>query len=409
MLAYLHDRQVMTDKREPREIPFHLPTGVWALSSPGSPRSGVVRCRARGGVCLLGLVLPNGSGCGFFAFPCGLDWLVSQAADAFPEMREMSPDEQNDYYLNGIFADAAAAATVPDLIAVGTSWRPDVIVRDYWEYGGFVAAEHLAVPHATVGLGTFIPQGFLATQIGAPLARLCQVYSVAFAPPLGNLFKYLYLHFAPPSYLPAQETVPVAHALRPLVFDRTGVEQLPRWAEQLSAHPRVYATLGTVYNKTPGVFEMILEGLRDEPLNLILTIGRDRDPAHFGRQLDNVHIERYIPQTLLLPTCDVVISHGGYNTVMAAIRYGMPQVLLPISADQPTHASICQRLGVAVVLDHTRMQAADIRQAVRTVLADANYQDNTHRLQEEMQALPTVDHAVDLLERLARGRQPIVA
>lgn len=184
---------------------------------------------------------------------------------------------------------------------------------------------------------------------------------------------------------------------------------MPPWAEGLPPGPRVYATLGTVYNKTPGVFEAILEGLRGEHLNLILTIGRDRDPTEFGPQPDNVHIERYIPQTLLLPTCDVVISHGGYNTVMAAINYGVPQVLLPISADQPTHAEICQRLGIAVVLEHTRVQAADIRQAVRTVLADASYRANTHRLQQEMQALPTVEHAVALLERLARDRQPIFA
>lgn len=352
---------------------------------------------------------PTVRGAGFPAFPCGLEWLVSQAADAFPTMHEMSPDEQNDYYLSGIFADAAAAATVPDLIAVGTSWRPDVIVRDYWEYGGFVAAERLAVPHATVGLGTFIPLESLGTLVSAPLAQLCQAYAVPFAQPLGNLFKYLYLHFALPSYLPAQETVPIAHALRPLVFDRTGAEQLPPWAEGSSAGPRVYATLGTVYNKTPGVFEAILEGLRDEQLELILTVGRDRDPGEFGPQPGHVHIERYVPQTLLLPSCDVIISHAGYNTVMAAIHYGVPQVLLPISADQPTHAEICQRLGIAAVLDPAEVRPDDIRQAVRTVLAGESYRTNTRRLQQEMRSLPTVEYAVALLERLARDRQPIVA
>ncbi|MCL6527252.1 MAG: glycosyltransferase [Thermaceae bacterium] len=346
---------------------------------------------------------------GFLAFPCGLDWLESSAADTFPALREMSLEDQRSRFVSDIFGGATATATVPDVIALGNSWQPDVIVRDYWEFGGFVAAEHLNLPHATVGLGTFIPQEPLAAMLAGPLARLCRAYAVPFALPLGNLYKYLYLHLAPPSYLPAQETVPVAHALRPLVFDRAGGEQLPGWLEQLSANPRVYATLGTVYNKTAGVFEAILEGLRDEPLNLILTVGRDRDPGRFGPQPANVHIEHYIPQTLLLPSCDIVISHGGYNTVMAAISYGLPQILLPISADQPTHASICQRLGIAVVLDPAQMQAADIRQAVRAVLAGASYRTNTHRLQQEMQALPTVDYAVDLLERLARDRQPIFA
>ena len=46
----------------------------------------------------------------------------------------------------------------------------------------------------------------------------------------------------------------------------------------------------------PGLFQAILDGLRDEPVNLILTIGRDQDPDQFGRQPENVHIERYIPR-----------------------------------------------------------------------------------------------------------------
>ncbi len=43
------------------------------------------------------------------------------------------------------------------------------------------------------------------------------------------------------------------------------------------------------------------------------------------------------------------------------------------------------------------------------ILADPTHRTNTYRLQQEMQALPTVGHAVGLLEQLARDRQPIFA
>jgi UDP:flavonoid glycosyltransferase YjiC (YdhE family) len=51
-----------------------------------------------------------------------------------------------------------------------------------------------------------------------------------------------------------------------------------------------------------------------------------------------VRIERYIPQSLLFPRCDLVVSHGGSNTVLAGFAHGLPQVITPITADQPENA-----------------------------------------------------------------------
>jgi hypothetical protein len=66
----------------------------------------------------------------------------------------------------------------------------------------------------------------------------------------------------------------------PVPFSSSGDEAVPEWIEDLSGRPVVYATLGTVFDsRTPGLFEAIIDGLRDEPVELILTVGRDRDPT----------------------------------------------------------------------------------------------------------------------------------
>ena len=62
-------------------------------------------------------------------------------------------------------------------------------------------------------------------------------------------------------------------------------------------------------------------------------------PAH-------IHIERYIPQTLLAPYCDVVITAGGFGTIMSALQDGLPLVLVPVGADQPLNARRCAVIGV---------------------------------------------------------------
>ena len=99
------------------------------------------------------------------------------------------------------------------------------------------------------------------------------------------------------------------------------------------------------------LFQRVLAGLRDLPIDLIVTVGRDLDPVDLGTQPANVHVERFMPQAALLPHCDLVVSHAGSGSVLGALAHGLPMVLLPIGADQPLNAARCQALGVADVLD----------------------------------------------------------
>jgi UDP:flavonoid glycosyltransferase YjiC (YdhE family) len=122
-----------------------------------------------------------------------------------------------------------------------------------------------------------------------------------------------------------------------------------------------------------------------------------------------VRIERYIPQSLLFPRCDLVMSHAGSNTMLAAAAHGIPQVMVPITADQPDNAERCAAAGVARVVPRREATAASIRQAALGVLSDPTYQVAAHRLHDEIAALPGIDEAVPLLERLARSKTPIIA
>ena len=99
------------------------------------------------------------------------------------------------------------------------------------------------------------------------------------------------------------------------------------------------ASLGTVFNKTPGVLEAIVDALAEEAVNVIVAIGRDEDPARFGPQPDHIRLEPYVPQPLLLAHCDAFVTHGGFNSVKEALGEGVPMVVVPISADSLTAPS----------------------------------------------------------------------
>ena len=341
-------------------------------------------------------------------FPAGFDRRGRPLDDLFPRMQSLSGPDLAAFVGVEIRLNTEARQMVPDLLRIAQEWGPDLIIRESSEYGGCVAAEVLGLPHASVRTAYTTSSYGQRRLVAVALTALRAAYDLPPDPDGVSPFRYLHLAFEPPGFWPADEPqAPTAHLLCPAVWDRSGREQLPPWAACLPSRPMVCATLGTFMNRSTAVFRAILEGLRDEPLTLILAIGRDQDPAQFGPQPENVHIEPYIPLSLLLPHCALVIHHAGFSTTVTALLHGLPMVLLPLGADQPLNAQRCAALGVGQVIGSDQRAAEAIRDAARAVRAEPSYRRHAERERDEMVALPGLDHAVALLERLVVEKQPL--
>jgi len=346
--------------------------------------------------------LPIVNRVGFRGFAAGLGDVPAEMLH--PELRSLIGTDRTDYYWEHVFATDRAQAMLADLIPIITQFQPDIIVRDQAELGGYLAAEIMSLPHATVQTVSFRPR--LHARIAGPLNRLRLDGGLEADPQMNTLYRYLFLSTLPPSYPDPAIALPLTtHHMRPVPFDQSGNETLPAWVEGLP-NPIVYATLGTTtINRRPNIFHAILQGLRDEPLNLILTVGRDQDPMNFGPQPTNVHIERYIPQSLLFPRCQAVISHAGSGTTIEAMIHELPMVLIPLAADQPENAERCAALGIACVIDSDSITPEIVRANMLTILQDPAYQQKAGQIQNEITAMPGPEHAVDLLEILVAGGQ----
>jgi UDP:flavonoid glycosyltransferase YjiC (YdhE family) len=111
---------------------------------------------------------------------------------------------------------------------------------------------------------------------------------------------------------------------------------------------------------------------------------------------------------VLLPHCDVVVSHGGSGSVIGALAHGLPSIVIPMGADQPHNAARCEALGVGRVLDAVEATPEDVRDTVAAVLADPTYRRAAERIRAEIAALPVTEHALALLERLAAEKRPLL-
>jgi len=342
---------------------------------------------------------------GFRHFTAGLD---SDVNDLVPRLRTLTGPDRVAFMGREVFGELRPRHLIPDVLALAATWPPDLIVRDEREYGGRIAAEALGLPHAAVcviAIGDFVPP----ERVVAPLNALRAAHSLPPDPGLAMLHRYLRLCPFPPSFAdPAFPVPPITRHLRPTPADRSGPEGLPPWVEALPDRPVVYVGLGTVFNK-PEIFRTVIAGLRDEALTLIVTVGRNQDPADYGPQPDNVHIERYIPLSLLLPYCDLAVTSGGSGTLTAALAHGLPVVVVPIEADQPWNAARCAALGLGVAVEPADLAPVVARHAVLTVLRDPAYRAAAERMRAEIDSLPGPEHAVALLERLAAKRPPLMA
>ena len=144
----------------------------------------------------------------------------------------------------------------------------------------------------------------------------------------------------------------------------------------------------------------VLTGLQELPVEVVATVGAEIDPAELGPLPPHVRVERFLPQSEILARCSAVVSHGGSGSVLGALAHGLPQVLIPMGADQPLNAARCEQLGVARVLDPVAATPNDVREAVTAVLHEPAYRNSARRLRQEFAALPGPEWAVKLLERL---------
>jgi UDP:flavonoid glycosyltransferase YjiC (YdhE family) len=338
-------------------------------------------------------MLPTIREAGFDAYSTGPN--LGDTGERRPLLELDQQREERD--LRDGFANRTARARAKDIIELSAAWNPDVIVCDEVDFGAMIAAESLGIRYASViviGAGSFVRKDV----VGSALDEVRAEFGLPPDPSLRMLHRHLVFVPFPPSFRdPAFPLPPTAHPLRP---HQEHAEAGPPWLDTL-AGPTVYLTLGTIFNTESGdLFTRALAGLRDLPTNLIVTVGRHIDPAEFGPQPSTVHIEQFIPQSLILPHASLVVSHGGSGSVIGALGHGLPAVLIPMGADQPLNAGRCTDLGVAIALDPVSATPRDFHDAARTVLGDPRYRRNAEILRDEIAALPGADQAVTLLERL---------
>lgn len=250
---------------------------------------------------------------GVRTFHAGLDQNNPVVAHHRRTLSGLAPNKIRSYAFTEWFVRSEIPPRLTDLRSVVASFRPDLLVHEVAELAAPIAAASARLPYATHSFGPMLPPE-IAAAAGVAAASLWQDLGLD-AHPTAGLYEYLYLDICPPSlHVPAFSTL---RAVQPVGQCAPSTQEPPQWLR--TDQPTVYVTLGTVWNRNVGLFQKILEGLSGEPVNVVVTVGSDIDPAELGVQPPNVTVRRFVPQAQLLPYCSAVVTHGGSGTMIGTL------------------------------------------------------------------------------------------
>jgi UDP:flavonoid glycosyltransferase YjiC (YdhE family) len=345
---------------------------------------------------------------GFEAHPAGLDQPEARARflAAVPNFSEIPVAERMPIQQAGMFGRVRVPRMLDDLTPIIGNVQPDLVIHDSLEMAGAIAAEAAGVPHAEHAVGLLRPAVArrAATDAVKPFSDALGVPN----PGVGGIHGELYLDICPPGIQRAEiNELPQVQPIRPMSFDASPGRHLPPWVADLPPRPTVYVTMGTVFNESVEVFRTILEGIADEPWNVVVTVGDRGDPGSLGTQPANVHVERYIPQSRLLPQCSLFISHAGSGAMLGALNAGVPMLALPQGADQFFNADRIADVGVGLRLLPGEMTAEAVRDGARRLIMDHAFRDAAMAQRVAIETMPAPSDAVPVLEALARRRATV--
>lgn len=335
---------------------------------------------------------------GFTAFEAGpADTFRAEWAPRFPGFTTLVGDAQRKFFFTEIFANLELAPRAVDLESIMSAWQPDLVVHEMAELAAPLVSTARGIPYVDVGYGSLIPRALLE-EAGAAAAAHWRASGLE-PHPLAGVFRYLYVDPCPPALQnPEIADVAAVQPMRPAAGEAQVTER-SAWLDDLPRRPTVYVTLGTIWNTDLDVFRLVIEALRDR-VNLIVTVGRQNDPALLGPQPRGVIIRSYIPQHEVLPWCDAVVAHGGSGTMLGALAHGVPLLVVPQGADQWSNAEQIVTAGAGQQLLRDELSAVAVRDCVMALLSEPSYRHAASNIKDEIRAMPSATDAIVGLEAL---------
>ncbi|MGP3936599.1 nucleotide disphospho-sugar-binding domain-containing protein [Nonomuraea sp. KM88] len=287
---------------------------------------------------------------------------------------------------------ANAEAMVDDLVRLAGEWRAGLVVHDPTAWAAPVAAAAAGVPAVRHLYGAdlvhrarrFLPE---------LLAPMAERHGLDDLDPLGA---------ATIDPFPAGVQVEVDYRPTPIRYvPYNGAGADPRLGP--ADRPRICVTWGTTMARVDArrfLARDAVSALAGPEAEVVAAVTAGQRPL-LGALPEGVRVVEDAPLHAVLPSCDLLVAHGGAGSSLTGLAAGLPQLLVPQLPDHEAHATRLVRAGAAELLPPDDAGPAELRERALRLLHDERAKEAAARLREEIAARPAPAAVVPQLERIA--------
>ncbi len=166
----------------------------------------------------------------------------------------------------------------------------------------------------------------------------------------------------------------------------------------------IYLSLGSLGSADVALMQRLVDVLGRTPHRVIVSKGPLADQITLH---DNMTGEGFLPQPAILPMVDLVITHGGNNTVVESFHHGKPMIVLPLFWDQVDNAQRVDETGFGTRLATYDFEDGELTGAIDRLLSDRALGARLAAVSSRLQATRGTVRAADLIERVAVTQAPV--
>jgi UDP:flavonoid glycosyltransferase YjiC (YdhE family) len=177
------------------------------------------------------------------------------------------------------------------------------------------------------------------------------------------------------------------------------------WLDVEAARTVVHVSQGTLANRDFGELVLpTLQALADDPDVLVVVATGGRPVTDVGSVPANARAAPMLDYEQLMPHVDVFVTNGGYGSLHAALRHGVPIVA---AGDTEEKVETCARVGwsgVGLNLRTGTPTPAQIKTAVREVRENPAYQRTAQHIAADIHHAPGAEGLLTVVDSVIAAR-----
>ena len=160
----------------------------------------------------------------------------------------------------------------------------------------------------------------------------------------------------------------------------------------------IYLSLGSLGCMDVGLMQRLIDALATTEHRAVVSMGPLKDQMTLGPHMFG---DQFLPQPSILPQCDLLITHGGNNTMCEGFHFGLPMIGLPLFWDQYDNAQRLRETGFGERLPTYDWTVDELVGTVDRLLADDDLRARMRTNAEVIRARPGHVRGADILQEVA--------